>query len=345
MIKVGIYRDIASDDERIFLKALGVEDAVFSAENVHTIFENNPEEEEFMFNINCNGGSVSEGLRIYDVLRTSGKTLYMNIEGTCHSMAIILLLAAPKENRTSNPNARALIHEVYTYVTDSMNADELRELADNIEKEQNAILDIYADRTGHDRTELQNLMKEEKVRTANELLKFGFISKINNYTTNFNDKTMSKKEKDVVLKEANSFLQKIKNLFSGEAVNYDFTDADGNVLFSTEKEDDSLQVGDVATPDGTFGLTDGRTVTIADGVVTEIAEADDDTDNSAERIEALENALKEAESVIENLRNQIQSNYKPANRSTKPQGGKVVKTAEELKNEAAEKRSKLRGGK
>lgn len=348
MVEVSIYKDIASQDEAIWLQMFGVEDAVFSAENVHAIFKDNPDEQEFKFNINCNGGSVSEGLRIYDVLRTSGKTLYMNVEGGCHSMAIVLLLAAPKENRTANPNARALIHEVYTTVVDNMTAAELRELANAIEVEQNALLDIYADRTGYDRNELETLMKEEKTRTANELLKYGFISKINTYTTNLNSKKMSKKEKNVVLKEANSFLNKLKNLLKGDDVkNYDFTDEDGNVLFSTEKEDDSLEVGDVATPDGTFELTDGRTVTIADGVVTEITEPADEggeSENEA-RIEELENALQEAEQIIVDLKNQLQSNYKPANRRTKPQTGNNVKTVEELKNEAAEKRRKLKGGK
>lgn len=262
-------------------------------------------------------------------------------------MAVVLLLAAPKENRTANPNARALIHEVYTTVVDSMTATELRELANAIEVEQNAILGIYADRTGYDRNELETLMKEEKTRTANELLKYGFISKINTYTTNLNSKKMSKKEKNVVLKEANSFLNKLKNLLKGDAVNYDFTDEDGNVLFSTEKEDDSLEVGDVAMPDGTFELTDGRTVTITDGVVTEIGEKSDEGDESENeaRIEELENALQDAEQIIVDLKNQLQSNHKPANRRTKPQINNNVKTVEELKNEAAEKRRKLKGGK
>lgn len=350
MVEVGIYKDIASESEKIWLQTWGVEDAVFSAENILKVFDENKNEKDFKFNINCNGGSVAEGLRIYDVLRTSGKNIHMNIEGGCHSMAVILLLAAPKENRTANPNARALIHEVYAFVADNMSADELRDLANSIELEQDAILDIYADRTGYNREQLKELMKEEKQRTANELLKYGFISKINTYSTNQKkDVKMSKKQKDEVLNAAEKWLNKVKNLKNlfNEVVNYDFTDDDGNVLFSTEKEDDSLAVGDTATPDGTFELPDGRKVTIADGAVTDIEEKDtDDTvKNLQNRIEELQNALNEGETVIVDLKNQIQSNYKPVNRMSKPQGGKTVRTAEELKNELREKREKVKGGK
>src|ERR1035437_6191725 len=107
MIEIKVYKDINKED--IFFSFFGEEDPFsFSADTIHKIFDQYPEETEFTFNIDCDGGTVSEGLRIYDVLRTSGKTLFCNIEGGCHSMAIVLLLAAPAENRTANPNCRSL---------------------------------------------------------------------------------------------------------------------------------------------------------------------------------------------------------------------------------------------
>ena len=191
MVEIKVYKPI--DKEDIFwCWMFDEEEFTFSADTIHRIFEEYPDENEFKFNIDCDGGTVSEGLRIYDVLRTSGKTLFCNIEGGCHSMAIVLLLAAPAENRTANPNSRALIHEVRGGSWDALKADELRTLAEEIDREQNAILDIYADRTGHDRTELETLMKEEKQRTAQELLQYGFISKINTYSTNKKPKIQNK---------------------------------------------------------------------------------------------------------------------------------------------------------
>lgn len=351
MKEIKVYKPI--DKEDIFWSWYFEEDSfAFSADTIHKIFDENPEETEFKFHINCDGGVVSEGLRIYDVLRTSGKTLHCNIEGGCHSMAIILLLAAPKENRTANPNSRALIHEVRGGSWDFLKADELRTVADEIEREQNAILDIYADRTGYDRAELEILMKEEKMRTAQELIQYGFISKINTYSTNLKPKNqMSKPTKTVqeLLNQAKELGKKLLNLTEGEAVNFEFKDAEGVVLFTTEKEDDSIAVGDAASPDGTFELPDGRKVVIADGVITEINEPES---TNSEEVEALQNtvsqltdALKEANNMITELRNHVQSNFVATPRTRVPgkQNEKTVQSVEELRNEAKANRLKMKG--
>jgi len=352
MKEIRVYKPL--DKEDIFYTFFGEEDPfAFSADTIHKIFDENPEEKEFKFNIDCNGGFVSEGLRIYDVLRTSGKTLHCNIEGGCHSMAIILLLAAPKENRTANPNSRALIHEVRGGSWDFLKADELRTVADEIEKEQNAILDIYADRTGYDRSELEILMKEEKMRTAQELIQYGFISKINTYSTNLKTKNqMSKPTKTVqdILNEAKALGKRLLNLTEGaEPVNFEFKDADGVVLFTTEKEDDSIAVGDAASPDGTYELPDERTVVVAGGVVTEITDPEPDAtevENLQNTVSQLTDALREANSMITELSNHVQSNFVVTPRTKTPgKPNNKALTADELRNEAREKRAKMQGGK
>ena len=159
MVEINVYDDIANKKDGVFMSSLGIECSVFSADTVKNLFAKNRLEKEFKFNIHCDGGSVSEGMAIYDIMRSSGKTIYTNIEGACHSMAICLLLAAPKGNRTANRNARALIHPVQAHTQGQFDVDQLRELADEVEKEQNAILDIYQDRTGCDREILNQLLK------------------------------------------------------------------------------------------------------------------------------------------------------------------------------------------
>ena len=353
MVEIDIYKPIDREDP--FMSFFGWDDLVFSADNIHRAFDENPTETDFRFNINCDGGSVAEGLRIYDVLRTSGKNIYMNIEGGCHSMAVCLLLAAAKENRTANPNCRALIHKVRACTYDNLTADDAQALADEIRTEQEAILDIYVDRTGTDRQTLEELMKAERQLTAEQLKEYGFISKINVYTTNRkkhfktkNFKEMAKTKKEVI-SAADNFMKKLKNLLSATVVNYDHKDADGNVLFTTEAEDDTLEVGMAASPDGEFKLTDGRVVVITDGVIAEIREADGgdggELENLRARVAALEGALTEANNVITDLRNEVGSTYTVRNRQTQPQGKAAPKTSAELKNEAKEKLEKMKGGK
>lgn len=340
MVDVKVYSDIANQKDGIFLSMMGMSDAVFSADIVNSIFQQHPDEQEFRFNIHCDGGSVAEGLAIYDIIRNSGKTIYTNIEGSCHSMAITLLLAAPKERRTANPNCRALVHQVRAITDDQLNSTELRRLAQEVDREQNTILDIYAQRTGHSRAGLEALMKSERILTAKELLQYGFISKINQYTTNKiskqkNDK-MSRNKKEVI-NSADLFLRKLKNLLNTSTVNFDFTDEEGNLLFSTEGEDDKLEVGMPATPDGEFELPDGTLVTIEKGVITQVVKAGEEAELE-KRVEELENALKEANKVITNLKNQVRSTYnvKPRIATTRRKNSNQL-TADEKKNEAKEK--------
>lgn len=302
-MNVKVYSDISARGEQVLFDTAGQQRQPFSAEGVNDLFAGNPNEEEFRFHIHCNGGSTREGFAIYDIIRTSGKRIYCNIDGSCHSMAIIILLAAPKENRSANPNATALIHDVYTNAG-LISAGQAQELASGLKRERDRILSIYADRTGCHKDMLEQIMLEEKERTAQELLEWGFISRVNSYT-NQKETNMSNKKRNLL-----GVMGDIKRFLRGD-VNYDFTDADGNLLFTTEKEDDSLEVGDIATPDGTFELPDGRVVTVADGVITEIVTPEEEEAQNLhlqvevlnKRLQTAENLLREAQRTIGKLAN------------------------------------------
>ena len=273
MITVKLHDVIANEDNRWWY-CWDDKDGVFSLEFVQQLFESNPNEKDFKFNIHCPGGEVEEGLAIYDYLRTSGRNIYMNIEGACHSMAVCLLLAAPKENRSANPNCLALIHKVWGCAYGGT-ADDLEAAAEETRMLQNKILAIYADRTDKTLDELQAIMNEQKQRTAQELLEWGFIGKINSYNTNYkiSNKKIAMNIKQIK-ESADALLNKIGNMLGGAThANYEFVSAEGETLFTTESESEELEVGMAASPDGTFVIADGRTVVIADGVITEIREA------------------------------------------------------------------------
>jgi ATP-dependent protease ClpP protease subunit len=325
MVTIKVYNDIITASDEFFYEMFGAE-YTLSLDKVKKIFDENPDEKDFKFEINCNGGYVSEGLAIYDTIRTSGKNIYCDINGACHSMAVCLLLAAPFENRTANPHAMALIHKVRGGCS-CTTAEETKKYADDIKVQENAILDIYADRTGKSKKALKALMDAEKERTADELLQLGFISKINIYNTNLKkfSKMATTNKKENLFQRATNFVAKTTNKFFKTA-NFDYADSEGNVLFSTESEEDTLAVGDVVTlpgdeTGGTFTLDDGRVVTIVDNVVTEIADADDETENLRQENAALRNDLQEALNLIDELKAGQTSNYKPVPRNMQNKGG------------------------
>lgn len=322
MITIKVHTPIASEGEGIFYSMMGVENAVFSLDTCQRIFEEHPEETDFRFNLHCPGGSVTEGLAIYDFLRTSGKNIHMNIEGDCHSMAVTLLLAAPKENRTASPNCSALIHRPScTNVPDST-ADGLEKAATLVRQLQDRILDIYADRTSLPRERLAEIMDEDRVRSAKELLEWGFIGRINAYITNFKPNNPFIMNIKQLKQKATDFLNSIKDVL--RVVNFDFVDAEGAVLFSTEAEDDRLEVGMPATPDGTFTIADGRVVTISEGVITEIEDPEPEPgpESDAENLRAenlnLRNQLAQAGDLIRELKGALKSNYTPSGRFGSP---------------------------
>ena len=343
MIEIDIHNDIANAND--LWATWGGEIQVVSLDMFKNILRENPDETDLKLNIHCNGGSVSEGFAIYDTLRASGKNISANIEGDCHSMAIVLLLAAPFENRTANKNCSSLIHNVRGGICGWVSADDCQELAEDIRADQNKILDIYADRTGKDKAELENIMKQEKTWNAEDLKEMGFISKINSYNTNSktqNENNMTENLLNKLLTNVEGLVSKVDKYFTPKAdkVNMAITDNEGNTLFTTDKEDDTFAVRDVATPNGTFTLDkatsqypEGTVVVIEEGAISSITEPQaepntEEMDNLKKENEDLkaelnllksnkanaETLLKETQAQIIELKNQIQSDFTPEQR-------------------------------
>lgn len=281
----------------------------FTLETLQRYLEENPDEKDIKLQIHCDGGNVLEGLAIYDCLRTSGRNIFCNVEGSCHSMAIVLLLSAPKAQRTANPNAQFLIHEVQGGVSGSTTAVE--RYAEEMRDLQNRILDIYADRTGAERSVLENAMKEEKMRDANYMLEQGFIGAINEYNTNA--KTMN-------------IFDKLKNLISQAEI----------------EEQGAQNANEPAEPNNALAeqvsaLTAERDTLNAEReqMQSRIAELENARNEQAEQVnalteqvntltaerDALNNTIAERDAEITDLKGQIQSNGVAPTRQQSPNGG------------------------
>lgn len=200
--------------------------------------------------INSPGGDVSSAFAIYDYIRTSDKQFYASIEGMAHSASVIVLLAVPYENRTANPLATSLIHQVYLELYGDYNPDELEKISADMNEVKGKIASLYADRTILSKDEALAIINEEKERDAKWLLDNGFVSSINLY------KNMKP-----------GLFIRIKNLLGLN--NKEVLDIEGNVLFTTDEEE--VKVGGSATPDGTFEVPEIGTVVIEDGFITSIS--------------------------------------------------------------------------
>lgn len=281
------------------------------------------DEEEITLQINCRGGAVREALAIYDALRASGKKLSAEIVGECSSAATIILLAAPLERRSARPNASVLVHNPFICGMVQADSDQLRKIADDVDRDRSRFIAIYAERTKLTEEDAAALMAKDEPMSAQEALAKGFISSITAPTSahnNFNTKSMAKSKNLSLFKAIGVALGVVKAM--------ELTTADGSTL-ELEKEGGAPVVGDaVISPDGEYLMPDGSTIVVTDGVISEIKIPEEtvvetETEASAEEevtetvevveneesgteVEELKKQLEEAEAAVEVLKKKLE---------------------------------------
>lgn len=336
-MRIKFYSDIVDEQERLWLEWCGVPNAV-SLDSVRAALEARPaDDKQIDLVFNCRGGNCIDGWAIYDLLRQQeGCTITALIEGECSSMASVILLAAAKENRKAYPNAHLCIHnpafmwlntDWYERLTaDALEAtaDKIKAQADLLRTEQQHILDVYVERTGSNAEELQALMDKDIYVDMQQAQALGFISEILppltakksnapagasinpiNKTTKAMSKTSDKATRFGKVVEA---LKELIGLSDDNAkmVCLEVTAADGSVL-SVEREEGEPQVGDAASPDGTFVMEDGTEIVVEGGVITAI-NAPEPEEPAAEETPAAEGEETPAEGEpdeTEELRNRV----------------------------------------
>ena len=316
MAVLKIYDDIANENDAYGF--FGDKQDVFSASRLKD-FIGSIEESDGEINgvLHCRGGSVTEGYACSDILRMSGKKITMTVEGLCASIATVILLSAPKENRKMYPHAQLLIHNPFIppyTLADAYESEDLKKLAEDLEKEEVKLLDFYVERTGSDREELKTLMDAETYLTPEEALRLGFVSEITkpisnklNYFSKLNSimDERTKQEFEAKLKTQESILNKILKAVglksTGDKLAMDVTTSDGKTI-SIERESGDPQVGDKATPDGTFLMPEGNTIIVEGGQITEIQPAEDMEAMKAEltALRTENQSLKDAQTSLEN---------------------------------------------
>lgn len=383
MAVLKIFNDIQTENEKNFCKYFGEAEGV-CFKDVDEFCEAIPKGDNAIdVRIHCDGGSVVEGWGIYDRLRATGKDITCTVEGNAASMATVILMAAPKERRRAYKNAQICVHNpwVPSYALgDTLTAAELEKAASDLKETQEKMLDLYVERCECNKEEMQALMDEDKFIGVDRAMELGLIGEIiapasaKKQGLVFNNKKenkMAEKNEKVEVKAslldralAKLGLKNIEELAKG----LDLSTSDGQTL-TVEREEGEPQIGDKASPDGTFEMPDGKTIVVKDGAITDIqtsssggsegeegselekrvAELENEVKELQEKLESSENARKQAEAMAktqEDLRilnavkiaggekalANISSSYKPEPR--KPEGTNASKKAEGQEDES-----------
>ena len=168
-----IYGDIRKGS--ILERLLGCEDSTRTgahdfAEKLHTVATS-----QIRVRINSNGGSVSEGLAIYNLLKTCGKKIITRCDGYAASAASVIYCAG--EERIQPKTALLMIHNAWAHGGEG-NANYFRKLADDLEKISQPSIEAYKEVTNLPEKEIKTLMNNETWITADEALEWGFTTKI-----------------------------------------------------------------------------------------------------------------------------------------------------------------------
>lgn len=129
--------------------------------------------DEIIVYINSPGGSVFEGLTIYNQL-AARKNVTTIIEGLAASMASVIALAGKKV--LMRPSSLLLVHNPWTIAI--VDTEEVEKLGQDLDKVRNSILKIYGDKTGMKKEKIKELMNENRFMDADEALKKKFIDEI-----------------------------------------------------------------------------------------------------------------------------------------------------------------------
>jgi ATP-dependent Clp protease, protease subunit len=144
---------------------------------IHELFEESGD--PIAIYINSSGGSVTDALGMYDVLRNAPCEIYTIALGKVHSAAMIVLLSAPKENRVSYANTEFMTHDI-SWKSDGSRAF-LKNRVEQLERTGKQMLSIYTRDTNLTIDQARGLFFEDMgdhYLDAIEAMQIGFISNI-----------------------------------------------------------------------------------------------------------------------------------------------------------------------
>lgn len=124
--------------------------------------------------VNSGGGNLFASMTIYNIIKrhTANKTAY--VDGIAASGASIIIMGA---DRVVMPiNATIVIHNAMAAAFGNKNG--LRKMADDLDKVDETIVSVYAEKTGMDSKQIAKMMDKESWLTAKDAIEMGFADEM-----------------------------------------------------------------------------------------------------------------------------------------------------------------------
>jgi ATP-dependent Clp protease protease subunit len=124
--------------------------------------------------INSPGGSVFDGLAIYNLLASHPAKVTMCIDGLAASIASVIAMAG--DTIEIADNATMMIHDAWGMVMG--NAAEMRKQADVLQAQSENIAALYVKRSSTDFATIRDLMEKETWLLSEDCVKYGLADKV-----------------------------------------------------------------------------------------------------------------------------------------------------------------------
>ena len=133
-----------------------------------------PDCQTIELHINSNGGSVKEGVAIYNNLKQKQNHKVGIVDGVAHSVAFLILQAC--DERKMCLGTTALIHNMLMYCYG--NASQLRKYAYDLDDMMEANRQVFMERAKITEEQLKELMENETYLTPDKALEYGLIDEV-----------------------------------------------------------------------------------------------------------------------------------------------------------------------
>jgi len=140
------------------------------------LFLDSQNNEDINVYINSPGGSVTDGMAIYDTMNFINSDVSTIGMGLCASMGAFLLSSGSKGKRYSLPNCEVMIHQPLGGAQGQ--ATEIKIAAEHILKTKDKLNKILSLNTGKDLNIIEKDTDRDNFMTSEEALNYGIIDKI-----------------------------------------------------------------------------------------------------------------------------------------------------------------------
>ena len=132
--------------------------------------------EDISVYINSPGGSVTDGMAIYDTMNFINSDVSTIGMGLCASMGAFLLSSGTKGKRYALPNCEVMIHQPLGGAQGQ--ATEIKIAAEHILKTKDKLNKILSSNTGKNLNIIEKDTDRDNFMTSNEALNYGIIDEI-----------------------------------------------------------------------------------------------------------------------------------------------------------------------